>query len=442
MKVCIHNICCDISRCYTDSIILNEDIKTSEIEGADIICFVTCGYTKDKMKSCIGELFEILNKKKKTAKLGVFGCATNYDEFYNALKTVSEIDYIGRGTGKKMNEEITKYVSNKTSSKDILIPPVSFGFATPKRLNIVIQDGCNNRCAFCKSNYLNLKLNSMPFDEIIETIELFSSEYNVTEINITGLNTTQYGMDLYKAKRLAELLKTIGKMSNIETILLDTICIQDMDNELLNQILNNPKIKRVMIPVQTADNRLLSLMGRKNTKEDADKMFELISKQRPDIFLETIFLICYPTETFDNVKKNIEFLNNYNISNPVLSVYEYGYNVSSLKSENIEAMTEEMHYDLLSYYYENLIPIIEKQRRLLLEKDVEGTLVYRDSLSDYYSTLYRFTTNEYMVETKKDDNNILFNKKMLSVDFVPSIENVVYQTSPDYGTGRVLKIGK
>ena len=111
-----------------------------------------------------------------------------------------------------------------------------------------------------------------------------------------------------------------------------------------------------MIPIQSMDDDMLKLMGRRNTAKEARNILSMISTYRPDIFIETIFLVCYPTAV----------------------------------------MTKEEKYALKLYYYENMISLIERQRKELLSHPVEGTLIYKDAGKDYYSTLYRFITNELL----------------------------------------------
>lgn len=439
MKVYFDKKVCDISQSYIDSIMGVNNLEISSLEEADVICYISCAYEKNRIDNSLSAIKRIIERKKITSKIAIFGCATEYKEFYHQVSSLPEINYIGCGTGIKMQEEIVKYLSKQCEETNILLPNLGYSFNTSKRLTITIQDGCNNRCAFCKSNYLHLHTKSIPIENLLEAIQLASSKYGITEVNITGLNPTQYGIDLYKKSRLTELIQEVSKISGINTILLDMLCIQDMTKDLILEIISNPKIKRLMMPIQSLDNRLLNLMRRRNTAEEAEGIIHLINKERPDIFLETIFLACYPTETEDSINKTIELLNNAKIDNPVISVYKYGENVPSLYSEHISPVSHSRHNELLYYYATNVLPIIEKQRRELLAKPVCGTLIHQEGNYDYYSTLYRFTTNEYTVQCKREKESQLFEEKELEVDFLPSLPNVIYLTERRNGNGRVLR---
>ena len=438
MKVCILDLCCDTSRSYINSIYYVNKFKISPIEEADIICYVGCAYNKEKIDKVYKHIESIISVKKDDAKVSIFGCVTKYDEFYNIVKEAYDIDYIGRGEGLKMQEELINYLNSKID-QNYFVPELGFSFRTRKRLDLVVQDGCNNRCSFCKSNYLNLRNRSVPMNALFEDFDFFIDKYGITEFNITGLNPSQYGVDLYGSSKLADLVKRLGENSKVKNILLDMLSIPDMNEELLSQILTNPKIKRVMLPVQSFDNRLLNLMRRKHNAEEAEKILTLISKERPDIFLETIFMAHYPTEDISNIQKTINFLEKGIVNNPVLSFYNYGKNVKTLYSENIKEVSEEEQNNLTMYYYKHVIPIIDQQRKELLSKPVFGTLVEKGEKEDYFSTLYRFTTQEYSVVCPKNDDALLFEDYNLAVDFLPSLDDVLYEIEKRPGKGKIIQ---
>ena len=440
MKVHIIDKCCNVSRTYIDSFKMVNNIDfVDTFDDADVICYIGCAYQKQRIDQCSEYINDLIKKKKKDTKLAIFGCITSYKDFYNNFLNVEGIDYIGCGYGQDMQKELTKYLET-LNNEDLCYTEMGINFENSKRINIVVQDGCSRRCAFCKSNYLNFKLRSTPLDIIISQINHFTNiECGVTEVNISGLNPTEYGLDLYHEPKLTELIREISKIPTVETILLESLCPDRINEDLLYEIINNPKIKRIMIPIQSMDDNLLKLMGRKNTAEQAYNILKIISTQRPDIFIETIFLICYPTENKESIIKNIKLLEDIKIHNPVLSVYTVGKNVKTLRSEHIANISNEEHQQLLKYYRENMIPLIEEQRRILLSKPIEGTLVYSDENYDYYSTLYRFTTHEFIVKCPKEYSSKLEQKALIQSEFLQSIPGYMYTTETEMIKGKVLK---
>ena len=437
MKVHFEIDCCDICYSYLDGF-RDNNLQFTTIEDADIICFIGCGYTQSRIFQTYEKLLNCLQRKKDGSKIGVFGCPTNYSKFYEAIKNIPDIDFIAKGTGKKMQDDISSYLESHLK-QEIELLEIGCNLENPKRINIVVQDGCNNRCAFCKSNYLNLKLESRPIEDILKIVKFASEELHVNEVNISGLNPTQYGMDIYKSKKLTELIQSISLFGGVDTIFLDMLCVQDMTSELVKEIVTNPKIKRVMIPIQSQDDRLLKLMNRHNTAQEAENLFKFINRERPDIFLETIFLTCYPTETKDNILKTAEFLNTVNISNPNLSFYRYGTNEPTLKSENIAVMTQQEIQELANYYLEIVVPIIEQQRKALMSKPISGILINRDKKYDYYSTIYRFATEEYKIRTKRNKNKDIYNHSTIKAKYLPSKKGALYKVAGDITDGKVIE---
>lgn len=437
MKVCILDCCCDISRAYLDALSYVNNIEVAPFEEADVICYVGCAYTRKKVFDALNDIAAVISKKRKDALLGVFGCVTKYAEFSDVVKKYSDIDYVGCSTGVDMQKELVSYLINKTK-EDFVFPESGFSFKTEKRINLVVQDGCNNRCAFCKSNYLNLRNKSIPMDELCGDVDFLVDKYGITEINIEGLNPAQYGTDLYGHSKLDELIRYFSSNSQVKNIFLDMLSISDMSESLVSEILNNPKIKRVMIPIQSLDDRLLRLMRRKHSAEEAESLLTLISKERPDIFLETIFMASYPTETIGNVNRTVRFLEKNIIHNPVLSIYKYGSNDKNLFSEKVKKVTPEEYEKLMKYYIDYVIPIIDKQRQELLSKPVLGTLVGKDDEYDYFSTLYRFYTYDYSVISPVSKDTTVFEDYSLEVDFIPSIKDTVYDIENRSGRGKVI----
>lgn len=439
MKVFFDTKCCDISRSYISGLKLcNEFELATKKEEADVICYIGCAYTSERIESAAEDGEEIITTKRENQFLAVFGCSTAFPGFRKFFEENPHIDFLGQQTGQSMQLEIAEYLDNKVK-KEVNYPGLGVEFRFPNRLNVVVEDGCNKRCAFCKSNYLNLHLKSMPMDIITKTIQFIALEEGVNEVLLTGLNVSSYGNDLGPNDNLIELIRKISVIKEIDTILLDSLNPDEISNNLLKEIIRNPKIKRVMIPIQCMSNDLLKRMGRSNTSERAFEILNTISTYRPDIFIETIFLICYPTETIDDIKRNIELLERVRIHNPNLSVYCYGNNVPTLKSEKDFFMSDEEHQQNGLYYKEYMIPIIERQRKEFLSSPLTGTLCYQGDFYSYFSTICRFTTNEFVVKCPNNANLKEQDKVLLQAQFLESVPEVTYQTKNEAVLGKVKK---
>lgn len=439
MKVFFDTHCCDISRSYISGLKLcNSFDITYNQEEADVICYIGCAYTLDRMENAMDDIEKIIATKKENQSLAVFGCSTAFPSFRKYFQDNPNIDFLGKQPGQDMQLEITEYLDKKLK-EEINYPGLGVEFRYPHRLNVIVEDGCDKRCSFCKSNYLNLHLKSRPLEIIVRNIEYFTIEEGINEVLLTGLNVSSYGKDLGPNDNLLELIRKLSTIKGLDTILLDSLSPDEITNELLAEIIRNPKIKRVMIPVQCMSNDLLKRMGRCNTSERAFEILNAISTYRPDIFIETIFLICYPTETIDDIKRNIELLERVRIHNPNLSVYCYGTNVPTLKSEKDYFMSDQEHQRNGLYYQEYMIPIIESQRREFLSKSLIGTLYYQTEKESYFSTNYRFTTNEFIVKSPNVPYLKEQDKAELQVGFLESIPEVVYRTENEPVTGKVKR---
>jgi ribosomal protein S12 methylthiotransferase len=127
---------------------------------------------------------------------------------------------------------------------------------------------------------------------------------------------TRYGIDLYGQTKLVELLKNLSALENIGSIRL-LYCYPDMiDDALIAEIRDNPKIiKYLDIPLQHSENRVLKLMNRQGTREDYLKLFEKLRKNIPNIAIRSTFISGFPTETEEEVEGMCQFLKEAKLTN-------------------------------------------------------------------------------------------------------------------------------
>ena len=127
-----------------------------------------------------------------------------------------------------------------------------------------IVSGCLNNCSFCKKNFINFNLKSIPFYRIenmaSEIDRIYCEGYPVYDIAIQSSNLSLYGVDLYGKQRSHEAIKSLTKPESIKFAQLGAII--NWYPELLNEIINNPKIKTVFTSLESGSERVYNLMNR------------------------------------------------------------------------------------------------------------------------------------------------------------------------------------
>ena len=131
----------------------------------------------------------------------------------------------------------------------------------------------------------------------------------VRELVIIAQDTTYYGLDLYKKRSLAELLRRLSAVEGIEWLRIHYSYPADFPEDVLDEMANNPKVCRYMdIPLQHISDSVLDKMHR---HVDGAWTRELIHRMRekvPGVVLRTTMIVGHPGETPYAFRQLLQFV--------------------------------------------------------------------------------------------------------------------------------------
>ena len=78
-----------------------------------------------------------------------------------------------------------------------------------------ISEGCDRRCSYCAIPHIRGPHKSVPMETLVQEAEDLAAQ-GVRELVIIAQDTTYYGLDLYKKRSLAELLRRLSAVEGIE----------------------------------------------------------------------------------------------------------------------------------------------------------------------------------------------------------------------------------
>lgn len=186
------------------------------------------------------------------------------------------------------------------------------GFGSYTRAFVKIQDGCNNRCAYCAVPFARGRSRSKPPGEIeVEIKELTSAGYK--EIVLTGVHLGSYGKDLSKPISLADLLVRLSRIETLERIRLSSIEPNDFTKELIEVVADpsNKVCDHFHIPLQSGDDNVLRLMGRQYSVGYYRQLIDQIRSHLPNCGIGADVMVGHPGETevaFNNTLALVESL--------------------------------------------------------------------------------------------------------------------------------------
>jgi ribosomal protein S12 methylthiotransferase len=171
-----------------------------------------------------------------------------------------------------------------------------------------ISEGCNRTCAFCAIPLMRGKHVSKPIDEVIkEAKNLVRS--GVKEIMLIAQELTYYGLDLYKERKLAELLNRIADVEGLEWIRLHYAYPTKFPLEILDVIRQRDNICNYLdIPFQHISDPVLKRMKRGITTAETKELIQIIRDKVPGITLRTTLLTGFPQETDEEFNELLQFV--------------------------------------------------------------------------------------------------------------------------------------
>lgn len=238
----------------------------------------------------IGEIFDGL------PEVGVFLGIDDYASLFDALEKSyrgDRVNLVGKG------EELI-------TDRRVLTTPCHYAY-------LKIADGCNNFCTYCLIPKIRGRYRSYEMEKLLKEAENLGE---VSELILVAQDVSRYGTDLYGKKFLVTFLKNLTTLVNISSVRL-LYCYPDMiDDELIAEIRDNPKIvKYIDIPLQHSEDRVLKLMNRRGSRQS---YFDLLKKLReavPEIAVRSTFITGFPTETEEECDAMCDFLREARLTN-------------------------------------------------------------------------------------------------------------------------------
>lgn len=290
---------------------------------ADIIVVNTCAFISAARTEAIDTVLEMAEYKKGGCKcLVVTGCLPQkyLDE---SAKGIPEVDiWLGTGQYQQIADKIKQFLIHKNYESGTAFElkagcgTVSRQLTTPRHYAYLrVSDGCSNHCTFCTIPSIRGKYKSEPQDTLIaQACEL--SARGVKELILIAQDTTRYGADLGQGETLVSLIRELSKIKDIELIRLMYCYPEEITDELIQLIADNPKVaKYIDMPLQHADDRILRLMNRRSTYESLVSLIRRLRAACPDISIRSTFMVGFPGETEESFETLLKFLEETRLNN-------------------------------------------------------------------------------------------------------------------------------
>src|SRR5210317_1368126 len=261
-----------------DKDVVHED----ENDDGNIVVINTCGFIGKAKEESVNTILHYVNKKEsgEVDKVFVTGCLS---ERYkpDLEKEITEVDqYFGTHDLPQLLKALEADYKHELVGERLTTTPKHYAY-------LKISEGCDRPCSFCAIPLMRGGHVSKPMEELVREAENLAAE-GVRELILIAQDLTYYGLDIYKRRALADLLKELAKVEGIKWIRLHYAYPTGFPLDVLDVMREEPKVcNYIDIPLQHVNSELLKSMRRGTDSEKTIRLMNKFRKEVPDMAIRT-----------------------------------------------------------------------------------------------------------------------------------------------------------
>ncbi len=295
---------------------------TTDAANADILIINTCGFiqnARQESMETINEMIEYRKKGGRCKRLVVTGCMPQrwsaemreefpevdiflgIDQYPNIVSILNQSFETDKRIVRVGGTNTIPFVHDR-----VVTTPTHFAY-------LKVADGCDNYCTFCTIPYIRGRYRSRNMEDILEEAEGLVKN-GATELILVAQDVSRYGMDKAGKPELVKLIRKLSEIKNLKWIRLLYVYPEMLDEELLTEIVENPKLcKYIDLPLQHVSDNVLKRMNRHTTKKDIINLVEKIKNLPKFVAIRTTFMAGFPGETEEDFKELCDFVSKYKL---------------------------------------------------------------------------------------------------------------------------------
>ena len=382
-----------------DSEILMGQLKASgknvahEEDDGNIVVINTCGFIANAKEESVNTILEFVQKKEEglVDKVFVTGCLS---ERYkpDLQKEIPDVDqYFGTTELPGLLKALGADYKHELIGERLTTTPKNYAY-------LKIAEGCDRPCSFCAIPLMRGKHKSTPIEDLVIEAEKLAAN-GVKELILIAQDLTYYGLDLYKKRELARLLKALVQVKGIEWIRLHYAFPTGFPMDVLEVMKEEPKVCHYIdIPLQHISDHILKSMRRGTTYEKTTQLLKDFRKAVPEMAIRTTLIVGYPGET----EEDFQLLKNW---------------VKEMRFERLGCFTYSHEENTHAYQLEDDVPEEVKMERaneiMELQSQISWELNQEKIGQQFKVLIDRKEGNYYVGRTEFDspdvDNEVLIN---------------------------------
>lgn len=320
-------------------------VHESKKDDSNVVIINTCGFIDNAKQESIDTILRYVDAKEEglVEKVYVTGCLSQrYKD--DLEKEIPEVDaWFGTRDLSRLLKQLNANYKHELVGERILTNPGHYAY-------LKISEGCDRPCSFCAIPLMRGKHVSRPMEEL--ALEARNLAKNGTkELLLIAQDSTYYGLDIYKKRALADLLRRLSDVEGIEWIRLHYAFPTGFPMDTLDVMAERSNIcKYLDIPLQHGSSRMLQLMRRGTTREKTEQLLQTIREKVSGIAIRTTLIAGHPGETQADFDEMMAFVERSRFDRLGVFAYSHEENTHSysfqddvpaeVKQQRVEAIME------------------------------------------------------------------------------------------------------
>ena len=310
----------------------------SRKDDSNIVVINTCGFIDNAKQESIDTILRYVDAKEEglVEKVYVTGCLSQrYKD--DLEKDIPQVDaWFGTRDLSRLLKQLNANYKHELVGERILTNPSHFAY-------LKISEGCDRPCSFCAIPLMRGNHISRPMEELILEAKNLARK-GTRELLLIAQDSTYYGLDLYKKRNLAELLRQLSDVEGIEWVRLHYAFPTGFPLDVLDVMNERSTIcKYLDIPLQHGSSKMLQLMRRGTTREKTEALLQTMREKVPGIAIRTTLIAGHPGETEQDFDEMLAFVERSRFDR--LGVFAYSHEENTHSFSMTDDVPEEVKQD-------------------------------------------------------------------------------------------------
>lgn len=280
-----------------------EAVHESEKDDAGTVIVNTCGFIDNAKQESIDTILRFAEAKEsgQIEKLYVTGCLSH--RYKDDLE--AEIPQVDAFFG---TMELPLLLNRFNADYKHELIGERIATTDPHYAYMKISEGCDRPCSFCAIPLMRGGHKSRPIEELVSEARHFVG-HGAKELLLIAQDSTYYGLDLYKKRRLADLLRALSDVDGLEWIRLHYAFPAGFPEDVLDVMAERPNVCNYLdIPLQHGSDAMLKRMRRGITRRKTEELLAKMRERVPGIAIRTTLIAGHPGETEEDFAELCDFV--------------------------------------------------------------------------------------------------------------------------------------